>query len=58
MQCSLSDFSKCITVGASAKLLVNVQKPPLIDIAEQTATPAQVTYFKVVKKHVCDSVLL
>ena len=29
-----------------------------MDIAEQTATSAQVTYFKVVEKHVCDSVLL
>ena len=26
----------------------------LVDIAEQTATSAQVTYFKVVKKHVRD----
>ena len=26
----------------------------LVDIAEQTATSAQVTYFKVVKKYVCD----
>ena len=37
-----------------ASKCTKIARQILGDIAEQTATSAQVTYFKVVKKHVCD----
>ena len=55
-QCSLYDFGKCVTTGAIAKLLANVQKPP--DMAEQTVTPALATYFEGVKIDIFRSLLL
>ena len=56
MHCSLKDFSKRVTAGASAKSLANVRKPP--DMAEQMVTPALVTYFEGVKTDAFCSLLL
>ena len=46
-QCSLHEFSKCVTAGASAKLLAIVRKPP--GIAEQTVTSTLATGIEDVK---------
>ena len=60
-QCFLSDFSKCITTGAKCKMANKCTKTTrqiLVDVAEQTVTPAVVTFFEGVEIDICDSLLL
>ena len=55
-QCSFKDFSLCVIASESAKLVANIQKPS--DVAEQTVTPALVTYLEGIKIYICGSLLL